>query len=108
MDQALLDAVPADRRAVHILLMGLTENLYFQAPPNTGMSYPCILYALDDIRTEHADNLPYRSNKRYTVTVIDEDPDSSLRDQVSALPSSSFERYFTADDLNHYVFNMTF
>lgn len=89
-------------------LLTLCDNVYFQPPANTSMSYPCILYPFDYILTDHADNTPYKSTTRYQVTVIDEDPDSEIRDKVAALPMCAFSRYFATDNLNHYVFDIYF
>jgi hypothetical protein len=72
------------------------------------MQYPCIIYRRDSTRTRHADNRPYVRTKRFQVTVIDRNPDSELPDKVEALPLCSFDRYFAADNLNHYVFNLFF
>lgn len=86
---------------------GVTKA-YFQAPGSEKMVYPCILYALDEINTQHADNLPYHVTKRYQVTVIDRNPDSTIPDAVAQLPLSSFSRFFVSDSLNHYVFALYF
>ena len=94
--QAILKAIPGVQKA------------YFQAPPNTGMKYPCIIYELDDVETEYADDVPYRSTKRYQITVIDEDPDSLIPDQIAKLPMSAFDRFYVADNLNHTVYNVFF
>jgi hypothetical protein len=72
------------------------------------MSYPCIVYARDGSRLAHAGNKLYRHVKRYQVTVIDRNPDSDLPDKVTELPMCEFNRFFTADNLNHYVFNLFF
>lgn len=89
-----------------ILLSLGTNNVYFQAPENLKMKYPCILYQLDDIWTERADDKLYLSKKRYLVTVIDADPDSLLPDKVLSLPLCRFSRHFRADNLNHFVYNL--
>lgn len=85
-----------------------SENVYYQKPPNTGMQYPCIVYKRDRVETEFADNQPYRHTKRYQVTVIHPDPDSDIPDKIAVLPLCSFDRFFTADNLNHDVFNLFF
>lgn len=56
----------------------------------------------------HADNAPYTVDKRYLVTVIDYDPDSPIPDKIEWLPKASFQRAFTTDQLNHYIFNLFF
>jgi hypothetical protein len=51
---------------------------------------------------------PIAHTKQYQVTVIDRNPDSELPDMVEELPLCSFDRYFAADSLNHYVFTLFF
>jgi hypothetical protein len=70
------------------------------------MNYPCIVYALSQIATKKANNKLYGSSNGYMVTVIDPDPDSAIPAKVLALPNSSFDRHFTADNLNHDVYNV--
>lgn len=72
------------------------------------MKYPCIVYNVDDEDTQFADNSPYRSTTRYQIKVIDPDADSALRQAVRALPMCSFNRFYTADNLNHYVYTLYF
>lgn len=85
-----------------------TRNVYFQPPSNVQMQYPCIVYNRDSADTEFAGNNPYRNTKRYQVTVIDRNPDSGIPDKVAALPLCSYDRFFTADNLNHDVFTIFF
>lgn len=90
------------------LLKGLTgvKDAYFQPP--TTMEYPCIKYERSNSRAFRADNILYLLYKRYTVTVIDRDPDSLIPDQVEALPHSRFDRKYVVDGLNHFVFDLFF
>lgn len=81
-------------------------TVYFQAP--TTMDYPCIKYERSQSRNFHADDLLYLFYKRYTVTVIDRDPDSLIPDQVESLPHSRFDRFYVVDGLNHFVFDLFF
>lgn len=97
-----------DRLQLHEILVGITAHVYFQPPNNLTMQYPCITYAEDGDRKLHANNSPYRRTKRYLVTVIDRDPDSDLPDKVSELDYVSYDRWFAADNLNHFVFNLFF
>lgn len=85
-----------------------SPNVYFQPPATLQMSYPCIIYKRDRRDTEFADNKPYKDKKRYQVTVISPDPDSDIPDKVATLPLCSFDRFYTADSLNHDVFNLFF
>lgn len=83
-----------------------SSNVYFQPPENLKMRYPCIRYSLYDIQNGHADNLPYLSNNAYQLILIDPDPDNPYVNKIKDLPLCSFDRYYTADNLNHYVFTI--
>lgn len=96
------------RNQLHQLLKEIVQPVYFQSPPNTGMTFPCIVYSRDDEEVVFADNIPYNRAKRYQVTVIDRDPDSPLPDKVAELPLCSYDRNFVVDDLNHDVFTLFF
>jgi hypothetical protein len=85
-----------------------TSNVYFQPPESVKMAYDAIVYHRDLANTSFADNKPYRRKKRYSVTVISQDPNSSVPDKIADLPMCTFERFFTADNLNHDVFNIYF
>lgn len=98
----------APRLELQTLLEGITEHVYFQPPENLAIVYPCIVYARDFAETKFADNLPYDHKKRYMVTVIDRDPDSSIPDQVAKLPTCTFNRFYVADGLNHDVYQLYF
>jgi hypothetical protein len=84
------------------------ENVYFQPPENTVIQYPCIIYKRDSADTIFAGNRPYRIVKRYQVMVIAREPDSEIPDKIAALPMCTFDRFYTADKLNHDVFNLFF
>lgn len=99
---------PRPRLELQQLLEAFTENVYFQPPENVQLQYPCIIYKRDYAITKFADDNPYTHAKRYMVTVIDRDPDSVIPDQVAELPMSAFNRFYTADNLNHDVYNVFF
>ncbi len=83
-----------------------SRNVYFQPPESVKMKYPAIVYNLDYVKTQHADDFPYVKKKRYSVTLITSDPENTIVDRILELQSCSFERSFTSDNLNHYVFNL--
>lgn len=95
-----------DRVKLQELLETITPKVYFQPPENVKLVYPCIIYSRDALNTRFADNIPYRHKKRYQVTVIDRDPDSPLPDVVANLLSCTFDRFYTADNLNHDVYTL--
>ena len=96
------------RQDLHSLLESLTANVYFQPPPSLQMQYPCIVYHRDYAQTAHADNRPFKYDKRYQVTYISRNPDESVPDQIAMLPTCNFERFFVANNLNHDVFTLFF
>lgn len=98
------------RLDLQALLVELLEsdNVYFQPPPSIKMEYPCIVYRRDSLFKKAANNEWYIFKKRYQITVIDRDPDGLITDKVAKLPACSFDRFFTADNLNHDVFSLFF
>lgn len=96
-----------DLQAMLIDILG-TGNVYFQPPPSVQMVYPCIIYKRDDESTDFADNKPYKRKKRYLITVVDKDPDSEIPDKIGALPFCIYDRFYTADNLNHDVYKLFF
>ena len=44
------------------------------------------------------------SAPHYTVTVMDNDPDSKLKAAVSVLPKCAYDRCFVSENLYHTVF----
>ena len=87
---------------------GTDCHCYFQPPESLKMKYPAIVYSLDDIDNEFANDGVYLSARKYSVTVIDQDPDSEITDAVAELPYSNFNRHYTQDNLNHDVFEIYF
>lgn len=98
------------RSELHEILVAIPDvvKVYFQPPNNTRLVYPCIIYNRDNEGVSYADNLPLVHSKRYTITVIDPEVDSLIPDRVRELPMCAFDRFYTADDLNHDVFTLYF
>lgn len=70
------------------------------------MNYPAIVYSLDDIDPVYANGGVYLSTIKYSVIVIDDDPDTEIVGKVSALPLCRFVRPYVSNNLNHYVFEL--
>lgn len=98
------------RLQLQALLVSTAEidNVYFQPPPTVKMEYPCIVYHRDYEMVNHANNVPYKLRKRYLITVIDRNPDGDIGDKIAALPLCVFDRFYTADNLNHDVYKLFF
>ena len=84
------------------------SKAYFQPPETVKMSYPCVVYSLDEDKGLHANNSLYFLRKRYMLTVIDKNPDSVIPDAVRGLSYCDFERSYKKDNLNHWVFTIYF
>lgn len=85
-----------------------SDHVYYQPPPNVQMRYPCIVYKREFIDTKWSNNKPYSLEDRYLVTVIDPDPDSEIPHKIASLPKCVFDRFYTANNLNHNVFKLFF
>lgn len=98
------------RTDLQTVLEGLQEgvSVYFQPPTGVDLSYPAIVYSRNFRKTEYAENNPYVGTWRYTVIVIDRNPDSNLVQLVANMPMTSHVRYFANDNLNHDVFYVYF
>lgn len=97
-----------DRLELHTILTELISpyKVYFQPPSSIRLEYPCIIYELEDINTSYADSVKYTKIKVYSVTVIDQNPDSDIPNKLLNLDYCEFNRYFISDNLNHYVFTL--
>lgn len=103
-------AADARRGELHAILTAIpnVKAAYLQPPNGLKMQYPCIVYERDDSWVSHADNIKYRTKKRYTVTVIDRNPESTIPDAVEELPFTRFNRAFVSDGTHNTVFQMFF
>lgn len=82
------------------------RNVYFQPPASVKMVYPAIVYKLSDINNIHANNGVYLQGIAYQVTYITKNPDDVMIKTLSKLPMCEYDRHFTADNLNHYVYTL--
>ena len=96
------------RSDFHVRLQTLAPGyrIYFQPPSNVKMAYPAIVYELDRIVKKRANNGVYLKTRRYQVKLITKNPDDSMVDVLASMVHSEFERHYTADTLNHFVFNV--
>lgn len=105
-----------ERQALHDLLCEVLpgpfpeeegDHCYFQPPADIQMYYPCIVYNHTNDLDDFADNLHYRHSKRYTITIIDEDPDTNIPEKlVQSFLYCTSDRNFDADGLHHSVFTL--
>jgi len=84
------------------------SKLYYQPPESIKITYPCIIYQLNNIDITHANNATYRIKDNYIVTIIDKNPDSKIPENLmKVFPTlCTFNRFYVSDNLNHWVFNL--
>lgn len=85
------------------------KKAYYQPPESVKLVYPCIIYSMNGIRSNHADDIIYKSKKRYSVIVIDKDSESTIGDYIMEnVPYVGFDRMYTSDNLYHYTYTLFF
>lgn len=85
-----------------------SRNVYYQPPASIKMKYPAIVYSLDNIEKLHANDGVYGKRIRYSVTYIDQSPDSDKVMIIADLPYCRFNRTYVSDNLNHYTYTLYF
>ena len=75
-----------------------SQNVYFQAPPNTGMKYPCIVYRFENFRIDHADNKPYVMTGRWEIHHMYKSIKNDLKEKmIFVAPYVSYDRRIVTD-----------
>ena len=79
-----------------------SRNVYFQPPESVKLKYPCIVYSLDGVNKQNANDSLYKSINQYQVIVIDVDPDGIIHMRIlEHFPMCSFDREYTSNNMNH-------
>lgn len=90
------------RLELHQELLKITDEVWFQPPSDVSMSYPSIVYTRDSLLPFYADNKKHEKFNRYTLSVITEDPDEPIVDQILELPYTNLETSFVSENLYNY------
>ena len=85
-----------------------SNNVYYQKPPNTQVSYPYVKYDKQDIHTVKANNNLYNSIDMYQLVLVGTNPDDQIKYRLLRLPYCSYDRQYKADNLYHDVFTLYF
>lgn len=88
-------------------LEALADNLhvYYQPPASVRISYPAIIFRLNDYSQNWADDNLYKKDRSYLITLIHYDPDNDLIEKLLwAFPKLRYDRTYTSDNLYHYVY----
>ena len=83
-----------------------SSHVYFQPMTNDLLVYPCIVYSLDNMLINYADNSSYRLKYKYSITYMDTRTDFSIINALANLPTSTFVRRFVSDKIYHTVFEI--
>ena len=97
-----------NRLDLHELLCEVlgSRNVYYSPPATIRMKYPAIVYSRSDIDNKFANDSVYKQSHVYSITVIDDDPDSEIVEKMSRVPRCRFDRHFVSDNLNHDTFTI--
>ena len=97
-----------NRLDLHELLCEVLDsrNVYYSPPESVKIKYPAIVYSRSDIDNKFANDSVYKQSHVYSITVIDDDPDSEIVERMSSIPKCKFDRHFVSDNLNHDVFTL--
>lgn len=85
-----------------------SNQVYFQPPATLQMKYPCIIYKRNNQSDFFSNDRVYLGMKRYSITVVDKNPDSKIPDKIMELRYCSFSTHFAVDGLNHDVYTLYF
>ena len=109
MAKTLIERYIESRKNLGKLLTEIlgSNNVYFQPPESMKLKYPCIIYTRNKIITTPADNLAYKTDFSYTITLVDTDPDSPINIKLIAA-GCKFDRPFKTTGLYHTVYTITY
>lgn len=98
------------RLDLHFILCDIlgSDHAYFQPPESVKLKFPCFIYNLDDMDMKYADDGVYSHKRRYSIIYIDKDPDSMTHEKLLKMPYCTFGRFYSADNMNHWVYNLYF
>ena len=80
------------------------KKVYFQPPESVKLEYPCIIYHLQNVDMNNANDYPYKNRDGYSLMVIDRNPDSVIRRTIESMQLCRFDRFFSTEGLNHWSY----
>lgn len=95
------------RLQLHNELLELAPKAYYQPPETVRMEYPCFRYTLSTVDSIHADNREYQGFTRYSVAYISRThAEEIIKQMKDRFTYCRFDRFYTADNLYHYNFEL--
>lgn len=90
------------RLDLHEEMKTIIPNVYFQAPSDEKMAYPCVVYRKSDIATRHASNSVYYMKQEYTLTIMDWNPDNDYPDKfLQHFEYCKVDQFYVVNNLHH-------
>ena len=101
---------PTNREGLNDLLVETLGNnhVYFDPPESIKLKYPAIVYHKNHISTRYAGGIAYSNIHTYTVTLIDEYPDSEVITKLLNLPYCKHNQSYQSNGMYHDVFTIKF
>lgn len=85
-----------------------STHVYFQPPETIKMKYPCIRYSIDTDNVKYANDKKYKKMRKYSVILIDKNPDSLIVEKLSDLRYATLNNVYASEGLNHFAFTIFF
>lgn len=93
------------RDLLHLLQKAVNHNrVYFQPPENLKIGYPAVVFHLSKVKLDHADDVPYKGAREYSVTLISKEPEPEVLDEILKIPYTTLDTTYISDGMNHFVF----
>lgn len=90
------------RLQLHHELLKFLPIVYFQPPSNIQMNYPCIIYTKTGRNRHFGNDVIYLSQQGYQITVVEENPDSTIAEDVEKhFQNCVINQNYTIDNLYH-------
>lgn len=99
-------ALVKNREDFHQFLLTLCPNVYFQPPESMKIKYPCIIYALDALKPQYADNMSYLLHIPYSMRYITREADDELVYTLATLPKCRHGKPYGKDNLYHHPYTI--
>ncbi len=82
------------------------KHCYFEPPSQ--MKYPCIRYEAEMQSVDYADNTRYRVAPMWRITIIDQNPDSTIPNNLlEEFPTyCTKDREYSSDYLRHFIYTL--
>lgn len=99
-------ALSKNREDLHQILLTYCPNVYYQPPESVKLKYPCIIYAMETLSPQYADNNPYLLHTSYGMRYITREPDDETVYNLALLPKCKHGKMYAKDNLYHHSYTI--